>query len=134
MHIRGIIRMFMGKEGKMKKRMKKLLSSLVCLTMVFSLPACGTEKQEETKPGTDAVSMEEADTSTLEGWGEAVKSSLGGTTITALLASHDSTTAMTEMIDEFTEPDGNQCQYKSACERGDENHAAIQFIHKVRDL
>jgi len=98
-------RMFMGKEGKMKK-MKKLLSGLVCLAMVCSMSACGTKKQEEKEPKKDAAAMEDADTSTLEGWGEAIKASQEGTTITALLASHDSTTAMTEMIDEFTELTG----------------------------
>ena len=88
------------------KKMKKLLSGLVCLAMVCSMSACGTKKQEEKEPKKDAAAMEDADTSTLEGWGEAIKASQEGTTITALLASHDSTTAMTEMIDEFTELTG----------------------------
>ena len=73
--------------------------------MVFSLTACGGGGSETTSEEADAA-MENADTSTLEGWGEAVKEAYGGTTITALLASHDSTTAMTEMIDEFTELTG----------------------------
>lgn len=81
--------------------MKRLVSGVMCLAMVFSMAACGTE--EKTK---ESISLENADTSTVENWGKAIKERLGGTTITALLASHDATTAMTEMIGEFTELTG----------------------------
>jgi len=43
-----------------------------------------------------------AEAGPLEQWGASVKAELDGTTITALLASHDATTAMQQMIDEFT--------------------------------
>lgn len=83
--------------------MKRLLIGLLGLSMLASVSACGASPGKEEKP---AVNMEDMDTSTPEGWGEAVKAAYGGTTITALLASHDSTTAMTEMIGEFTELTG----------------------------
>lgn len=88
--------------------MKKGLSVFLCAAMMVSLTACGGQKEN---PEADQT-MENADTSTLEGWGEAVKSAYGGTTITALLASHDSTTAMTEMLDEFTELTGIEVNTK----------------------
>ena len=64
--------------------MKRLIALFLCAAMLcLAMP----------------VVAETADTGT---WGAAVKESLGGTEITALLASHPSTDAMLEMIDDFT--------------------------------
>jgi len=48
----------------------------------------------------------EADTSTLEGWGSAIKAQSDGKTITVAMASHPSTEAFQTMVDEFTELTG----------------------------
>lgn len=83
--------------------MKRLVMGLIGLSMLAAVSACGSSPGKEAKPKADMADM---DTSTLENWGKAVKAAYGDTTITALLASHDSTTAMTEMIGEFTELTG----------------------------
>jgi len=48
----------------------------------------------------------EADTSTLEGWGSAIKAQSDGKTITVAMASHPSTEAFQTMADEFTQLTG----------------------------
>lgn len=71
--------------------MKRFLSVLLSLILVLSLPV---------------LASAEAPSADLAAWGASIKAKLGGTTITALLASHDSTTAMQQMIDEFTQLTG----------------------------
>lgn len=68
---------------------KKLIAVLLGLAML--LMACG---------------LAEADISTLEGWGAAVKAQSEGKTITVAMASHPSTDAFQTMSDEFTQLTG----------------------------
>lgn len=84
----------------MKNVMKKVFAVLLTASILISAVACGKTEEKESDSG---ASLENVDTSTLEKWGEAIKSAYGGTEITVLLASHDSTTAMLELLDEFTE-------------------------------
>lgn len=67
--------------------MKRMVALFLCVAMLgMVMPLC-------------AASAQSADTAA---WGAAVKAKLGGTEITALLASHPSTDAMLTMIDDFT--------------------------------
>ncbi len=92
--------------------MKKFIASILALTMILGMmTGCGAaEKAESTTaaaaPTENAPAATPEERTALEEWGAAMKESYGGTTINALLASHPSTTAMLEMIDEFTELTG----------------------------
>ncbi len=96
-------------------KMKSILAFLIALAMMWSLTACGSSSTPETAASTaapaadptaagESASAGEADA--LEQWGKTMQEQYGGTTINALLASHPSTTAMLEMIDEFTQLTG----------------------------
>ncbi len=89
--------------------MKRVFSVIISLALVLSLVACGSTANssttEVTPSSSDTASVGTAATP-LEQWGASVKEKLNGTTITALLASHDATTAMETMIDEFTDLTG----------------------------
>ena len=69
--------------------MKKLLALVLGAMMLMSM-----------------LSVASADDDELAAWGAAMKAAYGGTEITALLASHPSTDAMLQMIEEFTELTG----------------------------
>ena len=68
--------------------MKKLLALVLALLLV-----CG-------------AALAEADISTLEGWGKAIKAQSDGKTITVAMAAHPSTEAFQTMVGEFTELTG----------------------------
>lgn len=88
--------------------MKKFLSILLAGAMLMGLAACGgnskAEKSSAEKSGVNADAS--YDTSTLVGWGDAMKAQYGGDTITVAMASHPSTEAFQTMVDEFTELTG----------------------------
>lgn len=99
--------------------MKKISAILTSLLLIFSLAACGSSGTPPTSenaapvsssPASDAAAPSDVgladDAGALAPWGASVKAELDGTTITALLASHDSTTAMEQMMGEFTELTG----------------------------
>jgi len=97
--------------------MKKIVTLLTSFTLVLSLAACGSSgtpasqatSQASPTPSEAALPSSpepSADISALEAWGASVKGELDGATITVLLAAHDSTTAMEQMMDEFTELTG----------------------------
>lgn len=91
----------------MRKRMSALLAVLLCLAMVLGMAACNN-----TGDGSSTSdSGEPVDISTLAKWGEAMKAKYDGTTITAAMASHPSTTAFQDMVDEFTELTGINVQW-----------------------
>jgi multiple sugar transport system substrate-binding protein len=102
--------------------MKKVLSILVSLVFIITLTACGSsqDKQADTSEKTEQKSTQPETTqatkaeelSPLEEWAAQVKEKHGGTHITALLASHNATTAMMEMIDEFTDLTGIKVETK----------------------
>lgn len=74
----------------MKKRISRVLGiAMVITTIMGSMTVCASENGDG-----------------LQEWGAKMKEAYDGTTITALLASHDSTTAMSTMIDEFTDLTG----------------------------
>lgn len=86
--------------------MKRLFSITLCLAMMLSLAGCGgTSSSQAVSSTAEPSSVAQApttDTSTLEGWGEAMKSLYDGNTITVAMASHPSTEAFQSMADEFT--------------------------------
>ena len=91
----------------MRKKLLALLAVVLCLAMVLGMTACN--KDEGTSSSGD--SGETVDISTLEKWGEVMKSKYDGTTITAAMASHPSTTAFQKMVDEFTELTGIKVEW-----------------------
>lgn len=91
--------------------MKKRFLQFVSLLLIISLmTACGGNPSGSNPSVSDAASPSGSGEQTGPGtadnefaeWGAAMKERYGGTTINALLASHPSTTAMLEMIDDFT--------------------------------
>lgn len=73
--------------------MKKLVAIVLCLMLIGSL------------------ALGEADISTLDGWGAAIKAQSDGKTITVAMASHPSTDAFQTMVDEFTELTGIKVEW-----------------------
>lgn len=81
--------------------MKNFIKGIISGIHALSLAACSstaTSSPSSVSPAPKAPPP----TSEMEAWGASVKANLDGTTITALLASHDSTTAMEQLTDEFT--------------------------------
>lgn len=92
--------------------MKKHLLRLIALMLVTALlTACGSSgipNNSSTPSNSDAPppAAPATETNEFSEWGAAMKERYDGVTINALLASHPSTTAMLEMIDDFTELTG----------------------------
>lgn len=101
--------------------MKKILCLiLVTIMMITIVAACGGDTQEppaaQPAAGDDAaapadapaggdpdVDLSDFDTSTLQGWGDAMRALHGGTTITVAMATHPATEAMQQaMVADFT--------------------------------
>ena len=90
--------------------MKRLLALLLCLSTLLALAACGNSNNSaNTSPGPSDSAPQQSDSSggdydvsTLEGWGAKIKSESDGKTITVAMASHPSTEAFQDMVDDFT--------------------------------
>ncbi len=96
--------------------MKKTLALFVALLMAVAMLASCGGTPEASSSQADAAAPADSSESAGEGaaasdtaadtefaeWGNAMQEKYGGTSITALLASHPSTTAMLELADEFT--------------------------------
>ena len=90
--------------------MKRLLALLLCLSTLLALAACGNSNNSantspvpsDSAPQQSDSSGGDYDVSTLEGWGAKIKSESDGKTITVAMASHPSTEAFQDMVDDFT--------------------------------
>ncbi len=87
---------------------KRLLSILLCVVLAFGMAACGQAPaaSQKTPESPAQTGQSNVDISTLEGWGNAVKSKSGGKQIMVAVASHPSTDAFQTMTDEFTKLTG----------------------------
>jgi multiple sugar transport system substrate-binding protein len=96
--------------------MKKRLLCIIALMLVAAMIAgCGAKPSSDEKspaPAGESAAPDDSpasfDTSTVQGWGEAVKAKSDGKTITVAMASHPSTEAFQTMADAFTELTGIQ--------------------------
>lgn len=99
---------------------KKVFALLIVMCMVLIvLAGCGSKDSpapastpvvtDESTPPEDNTPVADSE---LAEWGAAMKERFDGTTIVALLAAHDSTTAMLDMIDEFTQLTGINVETK----------------------
>jgi multiple sugar transport system substrate-binding protein/sorbitol/mannitol transport system substrate-binding protein len=99
---------FVRVEGVVDMKSTKLTVGLMTGVLVLGLAACGGDPGEPGNtatgdvPTTGSAPEAPADLSTLASWGEAMKAQFDGTTITAAMATHPSTSAMQQMVDEFT--------------------------------
>jgi len=107
-----------GKVKKTKKNLdqkikeeiimlKRLISILLCCVLVLGMAACGSSTAPPESTGSLSPSdANRGDTSTLEGWGEVIKSKSNGKKIMVAMASHPSTEAFKTMADEFSKLTG----------------------------
>jgi multiple sugar transport system substrate-binding protein/sorbitol/mannitol transport system substrate-binding protein len=79
--------------------MRRIVAASVAACLAVSLGACSTGEQSPTTAGTPDAN---ADISTLQSWGEAMKARFDGSSITVAMASHPSTDAFKAMEAEFT--------------------------------
>ena len=80
--------------------MKRMIIYIGVLCSALTFFTCKAKQEDQKKP----VAL--GDTSTLPLWGEAVRQSLGDSTITVGMAAHAATDAMKRMADEFTDLSG----------------------------
>lgn len=87
--------------------LKRLISILLCCVLVLGMAACGSSTAPPESTGSLSPSdANRGDTSTLEGWGEVIKSKSNGKKIMVAMASHPSTEAFKTMADEFSKLTG----------------------------
>ncbi|MCL2391223.1 MAG: sugar ABC transporter substrate-binding protein [Oscillospiraceae bacterium] len=93
--------------------MKKLLALVLCAVMAFTLLAACTPQTATTDPTPPAELPADADMSTVEGWGAAMRAMHEGTEITVAMATHPGTEAMQRaMVEDFTRLTGIEVNWR----------------------
>ena len=96
----------------MKKRLLCIIALMLAAAMIAGCGAKPSSDEKSPAPAGESAAPDDSpasfDTSTVQGWGEAVKAKSDGKTITVAMASHPSTEAFQTMADAFTELTGIQ--------------------------